>query len=84
MKSSTLCKLPTPHGVPQTGVGSDIPDYHRHIKRIALGVPEDKVPSQQASARSLTDGIKWDALFEEVGRVLKSGGAFEVRISIHS
>ncbi|KAJ7819382.1 hypothetical protein B0H14DRAFT_3737686 [Mycena olivaceomarginata] len=33
-----------------------------HIKRIALGVPEDK----------------WDALFEEVGRVLKSGGAFEL------
>ncbi|KAJ6508674.1 hypothetical protein C8R45DRAFT_1069337 [Mycena sanguinolenta] len=33
-----------------------------HIKRIALGVPEDK----------------WDALFEEVARVLKSGGAFEL------
>ncbi|KAF7346439.1 Methyltransf-25 domain-containing protein [Mycena sanguinolenta] len=33
-----------------------------HIKRIALGVPEDK----------------WDALFEEVSRVLKSGGAFEL------
>ncbi|KAJ7505232.1 hypothetical protein B0H11DRAFT_1977595 [Mycena galericulata] len=34
-----------------------------HIKRIALGVPEDK----------------WDGLFEEIARVLKSGGAFEVR-----
>ncbi|KAJ7675733.1 hypothetical protein DFH06DRAFT_977167 [Mycena polygramma] len=33
-----------------------------HIKRIALGVPEDK----------------WDALFEEVTRVLKPGGAFEL------
>ncbi|KAJ7459936.1 hypothetical protein FB451DRAFT_1405816 [Mycena latifolia] len=33
-----------------------------HIKRIALGVPEDK----------------WDALFEEISRVLKSGGAFEL------
>ncbi|KAF7365119.1 Methyltransf-25 domain-containing protein [Mycena venus] len=33
-----------------------------HIKRIALGVPEDQ----------------WDALFEEVARVLKSGGAFEL------
>ncbi|KAJ7695643.1 hypothetical protein B0H17DRAFT_1054971 [Mycena rosella] len=33
-----------------------------HIKRIALGVPEDK----------------WDSLFEEVARVLKSGGAFEL------
>ncbi|KAJ7784467.1 hypothetical protein B0H16DRAFT_298953 [Mycena metata] len=33
-----------------------------HIKRIALGVPEDK----------------WDSLFEEIARVLKSGGAFEL------
>ncbi|KAJ7095794.1 hypothetical protein B0H15DRAFT_1019865 [Mycena belliarum] len=33
-----------------------------HIKRIALGVPEDK----------------WDTLFEEISRVLKSGGAFEL------
>ncbi|KAJ6559101.1 hypothetical protein DFH09DRAFT_519405 [Mycena vulgaris] len=33
-----------------------------HIKRIALGVPEDA----------------WDSLFEEVSRVLKSGGAFEL------
>ncbi|KAJ7134713.1 hypothetical protein C8R44DRAFT_849205 [Mycena epipterygia] len=33
-----------------------------HIKRIALGVPEDK----------------WDPLFEEISRVLKSGGAFEL------
>ncbi|PPR04105.1 hypothetical protein CVT24_010678 [Panaeolus cyanescens] len=33
-----------------------------HIKRIALGVPEDK----------------WDALFEEVTRVMKPGGAFEL------
>ncbi|KAJ6605681.1 hypothetical protein B0H10DRAFT_2076669 [Mycena sp. CBHHK59/15] len=33
-----------------------------HIKRIALGVPEDK----------------WDALFEEIVRVMKPGGAFEL------
>ncbi|KAF8158083.1 hypothetical protein B0H34DRAFT_440662 [Crassisporium funariophilum] len=33
-----------------------------HIKRIALGVPEDK----------------WDALFEEISRVMKPGGAFEM------
>ncbi|KAJ7644197.1 hypothetical protein FB45DRAFT_735765 [Roridomyces roridus] len=33
-----------------------------HIKRIALGVPEDK----------------WDRLFEEIVRVLKPGGAFEL------
>ncbi|KAJ7069768.1 hypothetical protein C8F01DRAFT_1113905 [Mycena amicta] len=33
-----------------------------HIKRIALGVPEDK----------------WDGLFEEIARVLKPGGAFEL------
>ncbi|KAJ7147045.1 hypothetical protein C8R43DRAFT_1129834 [Mycena crocata] len=33
-----------------------------HIKRIALGVPEDK----------------WDPLFEEIARVLKPGGAFEL------
>ncbi|KAJ6585074.1 hypothetical protein B0H19DRAFT_1108040 [Mycena capillaripes] len=33
-----------------------------HIKRIGLGVPEDK----------------WDYLFEEIARVLKSGGAFEL------
>ncbi|KAF7288545.1 Methyltransf-25 domain-containing protein [Mycena chlorophos] len=33
-----------------------------HIKRIALGVPEDK----------------WDGLFEEIVRVLKPGGAFEL------
>ncbi|CAK5284078.1 unnamed protein product [Mycena citricolor] len=32
-----------------------------HIKRIALGVPEDK----------------WDSLFEEIVRILKPGGAFE-------
>ncbi|KAK0210837.1 hypothetical protein DFS33DRAFT_1406259, partial [Desarmillaria ectypa] len=33
-----------------------------HIKRIALGVPEDK----------------WDKLFEEIVRVMKPGGAFEM------
>ncbi|KAF8965139.1 hypothetical protein BDZ97DRAFT_1904235 [Flammula alnicola] len=33
-----------------------------HIKRIALGVPEDK----------------WDYLFEEIARVMKPGGAFEM------
>ncbi|KAK0483713.1 hypothetical protein IW261DRAFT_975986 [Armillaria novae-zelandiae] len=33
-----------------------------HIKRIALGVPEDK----------------WDNLFEEIVRVMKPGGAFEM------
>ncbi|KIM89115.1 hypothetical protein PILCRDRAFT_212537 [Piloderma croceum F 1598] len=33
-----------------------------HIKRIARGVPEDK----------------WDALFDEVTRVMKPGGAFEM------
>ncbi|KAF7299004.1 Methyltransf-25 domain-containing protein [Mycena indigotica] len=33
-----------------------------HIKRIALGVPEDK----------------WDGLFEEIARILKPGGAFEL------
>ncbi|KAG6915147.1 hypothetical protein DXG01_013042 [Tephrocybe rancida] len=33
-----------------------------HIKRIALGVPEDK----------------WDRLFEEICRVMKPGGAFEM------
>ncbi|ESK90438.1 hypothetical protein Moror_13607 [Moniliophthora roreri MCA 2997] len=33
-----------------------------HIKRIALGVPEDK----------------WDFLFEEIVRVMKPGGAFEM------
>ncbi|KAG7440858.1 uncharacterized protein BT62DRAFT_564742 [Guyanagaster necrorhizus] len=33
-----------------------------HIKRIALGVPEDK----------------WDQLFEEIVRVMKPGGAFEM------
>ncbi|KAK7056888.1 hypothetical protein VNI00_002605 [Paramarasmius palmivorus] len=33
-----------------------------HIKRIALGVPEDK----------------WDFLFEEIIRVMKPGGAFEM------
>ncbi|KAF7314432.1 Methyltransf-25 domain-containing protein [Mycena kentingensis (nom. inval.)] len=33
-----------------------------HIKRIALGVPEDK----------------WDGLFEEIARVLRPGGAFEL------
>ncbi|KAK7048448.1 Methyltransf-25 domain-containing protein [Favolaschia claudopus] len=33
-----------------------------HIKRIALGVPEDQ----------------WDTLFEEIARVLKPGGAFEL------
>ncbi|KAI0056109.1 hypothetical protein BV25DRAFT_1771447, partial [Artomyces pyxidatus] len=32
-----------------------------HIKRIALGVPEDK----------------WDNLFEEIVRVMKPGAAFE-------
>ncbi|KIY46746.1 hypothetical protein FISHEDRAFT_46685, partial [Fistulina hepatica ATCC 64428] len=34
-----------------------------HIKRIAMGVPEDK----------------WDFLFEEITRVMKPGAAFEVR-----
>ncbi|GLB38376.1 hypothetical protein LshimejAT787_0502410 [Lyophyllum shimeji] len=33
-----------------------------HIKRIALGVPEDK----------------WDFIFEEITRVMKPGGAFEM------
>ncbi|RDB17885.1 hypothetical protein Hypma_000730 [Hypsizygus marmoreus] len=33
-----------------------------HVKRIALGVPEDK----------------WDSLFEEITRVMKPGGAFEM------
>ncbi|KAG2009833.1 hypothetical protein CC2G_012717 [Coprinopsis cinerea AmutBmut pab1-1] len=33
-----------------------------HIKRIALGVPEDK----------------WDALFDEISRVMKPGGALEM------
>lgn len=33
-----------------------------HIKRIALGVPEDK----------------WDALFDEISRVMKPGAAFEM------
>ncbi|KAJ3502866.1 hypothetical protein NLJ89_g8695 [Agrocybe chaxingu] len=33
-----------------------------HIKRISLGVPEDK----------------WDKLFEEIHRVMKPGGAFEM------
>ncbi|TFK52605.1 hypothetical protein OE88DRAFT_1734576 [Heliocybe sulcata] len=33
-----------------------------HVKRIARGVPEDK----------------WDSLFEEISRVMKPGGAFEM------
>lgn len=33
-----------------------------HIKRISLGVPEDK----------------WDALFDEISRVMKPGGALEI------
>lgn len=36
-----------------------------HIKRIARGVPENK----------------WDSLLEEIARVMKPGGAFEVRLS---
>ncbi|KAG5719736.1 Sterol 24-C-methyltransferase [Termitomyces sp. T112] len=33
-----------------------------HVKRIALGVPEDK----------------WDGLFQEINRIMKPGGAFEM------
>ncbi|KAI0031080.1 hypothetical protein K488DRAFT_52878, partial [Vararia minispora EC-137] len=36
-----------------------------HVKRIARGVPEDK----------------WDFLLEEIARVMKPGGALEVRLS---
>ena len=36
--------------------------FRSHVKRIALGVPEDK----------------WDALFDEIYRVMKPGAAFEV------
>lgn len=41
-------------------------DACSHVKRIALGVPEDK----------------WDALFDEIYRVMKPGAAFEVRSTV--
>lgn len=60
MKNSTLCK-PFPESlVPTLILHLFIP--HRHIKRISLGVPEDK----------------WDSLFEEILRVMKPGAAFEM------
>ena len=51
----------------------------RHVKRIALGVPEDKVCSMNISLRVLTEGplYQWDGLFQEIVRVMKPGGAFE-------
>ncbi|KAG2155989.1 S-adenosyl-L-methionine-dependent methyltransferase, partial [Suillus bovinus] len=41
-----------------------------HVKRIARGVPEDKVRLPVSS--------NWDDLFEEITRVMKPGAAFEV------
>ncbi|KAG6814225.1 hypothetical protein H0H92_015340 [Tricholoma furcatifolium] len=65
---SFRCTPPTPlpesHGSTQI-YGIPFPDGEFdfvHIKRIALGVPEDK----------------WDKLFEEILRVMKPGGAFEM------
>ena len=53
----------------------------RHIKRVALGVPEDKVCS--ASFIRLCQSLiieQWDKLFEEIARVMKPGAPFEVRL----
>lgn len=56
----------------------------RHIKRIALGVPEDKVGHLRFSSSFSSFVIayyraQWDALFDEISRVMKPGAAFEVR-----
>ena len=51
-----------------------------HIKRIALGVPEDKVclVIHVIWSNVQSSSLQWDHLFEEITRVMKPGGAFEV------
>ena len=53
--------------------------YVRHIKRIALGVPEDKVNNLLLILwNTELTALQWDSLLDEIYRVMKPGGAFEV------